>query len=51
MATRRRQKFIRAPKFFLMRGPDWRSEVAVRFGIPIVGAIAAVMFAWLVTRL
>jgi hypothetical protein len=34
-----------------MRTPDWRSAVAVRVGLPIVGALAAVMFAWLVTQL
>jgi hypothetical protein len=44
----RRSRFLRAPKFFLMRSPDWRAAVAVRFGIPILGAVAAVTFAWLV---
>jgi hypothetical protein len=34
-----------------MRTPDWRSAVAVRVGLPIVGALAAVMLAWLVTQL
>jgi hypothetical protein len=51
MASRRRSKLVRPPKFFLMRGPDWRSAVAVRFGLPIVGAVAALTFAWLVTQL
>jgi hypothetical protein len=43
--------FLRPPKFFLMRGPDWRSVVAVRVGLPVLGVVAGVTFAWLVTQL
>jgi hypothetical protein len=33
-----------------MRSPDWRSAVAVRVGMPILGTVAAVMFAWVVVH-
>jgi hypothetical protein len=35
---------------FLMRTPDWRAVVAVRVGMPIIGAVAAVMFAWVIVH-
>ena len=45
MAKRRRQKFLR------VRDPVWRETLAVRVGLPLLGAVVAVTFAWLITQL
>ena len=45
MAERRR------PKFLQVRDPAWREDVAFRVGIPVLGAVVAVTFAWLITQL
>jgi hypothetical protein len=50
VGRRRRSRYFRAPKVFLMRTPDWRSAVAVRVGMPILGTIAGVMFAWVLVH-
>jgi hypothetical protein len=34
-----------------MRDPEWRSEIAVRIGVPVLGGMAAVMIAWFITQL
>jgi hypothetical protein len=34
-----------------MRDPDWRSEIAMRVGIPVLGGMAAVILAWFIVQL
>jgi hypothetical protein len=41
----------RRPKVLHVRDPEWRRDVAFRAGIPVLGAVVAVMFALLITRL
>jgi hypothetical protein len=38
------------PKFLPIRDPWWRQSVAVRVGIPFLGALLAVTLAWLISR-
>ena len=40
----------RRPKYFRLRDPEWRSDMAVRLGFPVLGAVAAVAFAWLMIK-
>ena len=35
---------------FRFRHPEWRNELVFRLGFPIVGAAAAVAFAWLINQ-
>ena len=39
------------PKFLRVRDPVWRETLAVRVGLPVLGAVVAVTFAWLVTQI
>ena len=41
----------RRPKFFRVGDPPWREDVGYRVGIPVLGAVVAVMLAWLITQL
>jgi len=36
------------PKFFPVRDPEWRHDVFIRVGIPVLGATVAAMGAWLI---
>jgi hypothetical protein len=36
------------PKFWRLRDPVWREDTAYRLGFPMVGAVVAVTFAWLI---
>jgi hypothetical protein len=45
MAERRR------PKVLHVRDPEWRRDVAFRAGLPVLGAVVAVTFAWLITQI
>ena len=38
----------RGPRFIRVRDRAWREAVAFRFGFPLLGAVAAVAFAWLI---
>ena len=38
------------PKFLRVRDPVWRETLAVRVGLPVLGAVVAVTFAWLITQ-
>jgi hypothetical protein len=38
------------PKFLPIRDPAWRHEVALRVGVPVLGTIVAVAFAWLIIQ-
>ena len=38
------------PKYLRLRDPEWRSDMAVRLGFPVLGAVAAVAFAWLIIK-
>ena len=40
----------RHPKFLRVRDPVWRETLAVRVGLPVLGAVVAVTFAWLITQ-
>jgi hypothetical protein len=39
------------PKFFPVRDPAWREDVAIRVGIPALGAVVAAAFAWMIAQL
>jgi hypothetical protein len=39
------------PKFFRVGDPAWREDIAYRVGIPVLGAVVAVTFAWVITQL
>jgi hypothetical protein len=41
----------RRPKFLHLRDPAWREDIALRVGIPVLGAVVASGFAWLITQL
>jgi hypothetical protein len=36
------------PKFLRLRDPVWRENAAYRLGFPVLGAVVAVTFAWLI---
>jgi hypothetical protein len=38
-------------KLFRLRDPVWREDVGFRVGFPVLGAVVAVTFAWLITQL
>jgi hypothetical protein len=38
----------RGPRFIRFRDPAWREAVAFRFGFPLLGAISAIGFAWVI---
>jgi len=37
-------------KFYRLRDPEWRADIAVRLGFPVAGAVAAIMFAVLIIK-
>jgi hypothetical protein len=37
-------------KLFRLRDPEWRGDVAFRLGFPVLGALAAITLAWLITQ-
>jgi hypothetical protein len=45
MLKRRRHKFLH------VRDPDWRREVLFRAGMPMLGALVAIMFALAISQL
>ena len=38
------------PRLFRLRDPEWRGDVAFRLGFPVLGALAAITLAWLITQ-
>jgi hypothetical protein len=38
-------------KFLRVRDPVWRDDVAFRVGFPVLGAVVAVTFVWLINQL
>ena len=38
------------PKFFRLRDPEWRADIAVRLGFPVIGVVAGVTFAVLIIK-
>ncbi len=45
MLKRQRSRFLH------LRDPDWRRDVVFRAGIPVIGAVVAIMFALAITQL
>jgi hypothetical protein len=37
-------------KFFRLRDPEWRGDIAFRLGFPVLGAVAAVTLVWLINQ-
>ena len=40
----------RGPKYLRLHNPEWRLDMAVRLGFPMLGGVAAVAFAWLIIK-